>query len=258
MKPEQERVRNLLTDTVTLLCKNGLQFSKELKVQGTLGITMDENDVFVVHINEIFGDASEVMKQVNDSPKKNTAMNLTDRLHPQPHTRKRAGGNITGQPPGKIASPAGVVIKSEPEHVDLNDMFDNTENTDSTQDADDRNAMQQTYSEISISNIQSSTGTESNTAVLSARQKSQTVANKIAEPGQGQDDLFITSIVKHTETSPEGAVNIDFGPDWAGLALAGSESGSADAGNTPGTSAWAQQGRLRTRTQASDEMVSIS
>ena len=57
MKPDQERVRNLLTDTVTLLCKNGLQYQTELRVQGVLGITLDDSDVFIVHINEKFGDA---------------------------------------------------------------------------------------------------------------------------------------------------------------------------------------------------------
>ena len=55
MKADQERVRNLLTDTVTLLCKNGLQYHTELRVQGVLGITLDNNDVFIVHINEKFG-----------------------------------------------------------------------------------------------------------------------------------------------------------------------------------------------------------
>ena len=55
MKADQERVRNLLTDTVTLLCKNGLQYQTELRVQGVLGITLDNNEVFIVHINEKFG-----------------------------------------------------------------------------------------------------------------------------------------------------------------------------------------------------------
>ena len=55
MRPDQERVQNLLTDTVTLLCKNGLQYQTELRVQGVLGITLDNNDVFIVHINEKFG-----------------------------------------------------------------------------------------------------------------------------------------------------------------------------------------------------------
>lgn len=52
MRPDQERVRTLLCDTVKLLCKNGLSYDKELKVQGLLGITLDENEVFIVHINE--------------------------------------------------------------------------------------------------------------------------------------------------------------------------------------------------------------
>jgi len=55
MKSDQERVSKLLTDTVTLLCKNGLVYSQEIKVQGLLGITLDKNEVFLVHINELIG-----------------------------------------------------------------------------------------------------------------------------------------------------------------------------------------------------------
>ena len=67
MKADQERVRNLLTDTVTLLCKNGLQYQTELRVQGVLGITLDNNDVFIVHINEKFaGDIGGEISICND------------------------------------------------------------------------------------------------------------------------------------------------------------------------------------------------
>ena len=66
MKADQERVRNLLTDTVTLLCKNGLQYQTELRVQGVLGITLDNNDVFIVHINEKFGDIGAAISIRND------------------------------------------------------------------------------------------------------------------------------------------------------------------------------------------------
>ena len=55
MKPDQERVKNLLTDTVTLLCRNGLSFHDELRVEGLIGITVDNNEVFLVHINQKFG-----------------------------------------------------------------------------------------------------------------------------------------------------------------------------------------------------------
>ena len=67
MKADQERVRNLLTDTVTLLCKNGLQYQTEMRVQGVLGITLDNNDVFIVHINEKFaGDIGGAISIRND------------------------------------------------------------------------------------------------------------------------------------------------------------------------------------------------
>ena len=55
MKPDQERVKNLLTDTVTLLCRNGLSFQDELRVEGLIGITLDNHEVFLVHLNEKFG-----------------------------------------------------------------------------------------------------------------------------------------------------------------------------------------------------------
>jgi len=54
MKPDHERVTKLLTDTVTLLCKNGLSYERELRIQGLLGITVDSSEVFLVSINDCF------------------------------------------------------------------------------------------------------------------------------------------------------------------------------------------------------------
>jgi len=45
MKADHERVTKLLTDTVTLLCKNGLTYEQELRIQGLLGITVDNSEV---------------------------------------------------------------------------------------------------------------------------------------------------------------------------------------------------------------------
>lgn len=52
MKPEQQRISTLLLDTVTLLCRNGLTYKNKLTVQGLIGITIDDSEVFIVHINE--------------------------------------------------------------------------------------------------------------------------------------------------------------------------------------------------------------
>lgn len=57
MKPDQLRVHSLLKDTVTLLCKNGLNFHSVLRIQGVIGITVDDADVFLVHINDEFGNS---------------------------------------------------------------------------------------------------------------------------------------------------------------------------------------------------------
>lgn len=72
MKPDQERVKNLLADTVTLLCKNGLNFRKELRVQGLIGITLDNDDVFIVHINERLSSSDDVAT-LHDNDKENSA-----------------------------------------------------------------------------------------------------------------------------------------------------------------------------------------
>jgi len=65
MRPEQERVKNLLLDTVTLLCRNGLTYRCELKIQGLLGITLDDEEVFVVHINEKISDNIDNIHDTN-------------------------------------------------------------------------------------------------------------------------------------------------------------------------------------------------
>ena len=47
---EQERVRLLLIEAVTALCQRGLPYESKLKVQGLLGITLDDKEIFLVDI----------------------------------------------------------------------------------------------------------------------------------------------------------------------------------------------------------------
>jgi hypothetical protein len=54
MTSDQERVRALLAETVGLLCRKGLQYNIGLKVQGLIGITLDNEQVLLVHINESY------------------------------------------------------------------------------------------------------------------------------------------------------------------------------------------------------------
>jgi len=56
MKADQARIRDLLTQTITLMCRNGLDFSRELRVEGLLAVTVDSTDIFVIHMDEVVAD----------------------------------------------------------------------------------------------------------------------------------------------------------------------------------------------------------
>ena len=70
MRDDQKRVSSLLIQTVSLLCKNGLHFEKNLHIQGLLGITVDEKDVFIVQIDENLWQ-KPIDKPLSDAPELN-------------------------------------------------------------------------------------------------------------------------------------------------------------------------------------------
>lgn len=51
-KADQARVRDLIAETITLLCRNGLHFKSEFSIQALIGITLDQDEVFLVKIDE--------------------------------------------------------------------------------------------------------------------------------------------------------------------------------------------------------------
>jgi len=53
MHIEQQRVKHLLQEAITLLCRNSLPFNDNVTVEGLLGITVDKTDILLVSINEI-------------------------------------------------------------------------------------------------------------------------------------------------------------------------------------------------------------
>ena len=50
---DKQHVKSLLTETITLLCKNGLNFKSELSVEALIGVTIDREDVFLINIKEM-------------------------------------------------------------------------------------------------------------------------------------------------------------------------------------------------------------
>jgi len=51
MKPDQQRVCDVVMETVVKLCASGLEGSVA-RVQGVIGVTVDDSDVFLIHIND--------------------------------------------------------------------------------------------------------------------------------------------------------------------------------------------------------------
>ena len=51
-REDQERLRTLVVETITLLCKSGLQYKSEFSIDGLIGITLDHEDVFLVSFKE--------------------------------------------------------------------------------------------------------------------------------------------------------------------------------------------------------------
>ena len=47
------RVKKLLKDTISVMCRSSLQYDMEVAVEGLIGITLDKRDIFLVNINEL-------------------------------------------------------------------------------------------------------------------------------------------------------------------------------------------------------------
>lgn len=52
VKGDQQRIRALIKDTLTLLCKNGLSFDTQFSMEALIVFTLDDEEVFHVSINE--------------------------------------------------------------------------------------------------------------------------------------------------------------------------------------------------------------
>ena len=98
MRPDQERVRNLLIDTVTLLCKNSVQFKDMLHVEGLLGVSVDKKDVFFVHISKEFtnspSEGATVTQDTEDSRDEDSRQ-PDESTETQDHTDRNKKEHIT-------------------------------------------------------------------------------------------------------------------------------------------------------------------
>ena len=130
VKPDQERVKNLLTDTVTLLCKNGLTFSDQLRIEGLLGVSIDNNDVFFVHISEKFCQnppeqnntvLTESSQEANNQETVPTSPVFTAPASPAPGARRIRDSPCPSPSRQQRASPSSSPARVKPEPAEDND-----------------------------------------------------------------------------------------------------------------------------------------
>jgi len=79
VKADHERIKTLLKDTITLLCRNGLNFKTEFSVEALIGITLDKEDVVLVSINEIIRtELGTQLALAKDAEERNATMRNSD------------------------------------------------------------------------------------------------------------------------------------------------------------------------------------
>ncbi len=253
MKPDQERVKNLLTDTVTLLCKNGLFFNDELRIEGLLGVTIDNKDAFFVHISEKFmsvndKDDSDTTKKERES-EKSKSKSRGGRIDDSPHRKvpSRPPSQQSVHSPGSRDSrpekrrhtdtPPHLKIKQEraDEDVMIIDSKRRVPLPHGSLSQDDATAMRQTYGiELPPNNSQ-----------------------QIVDTGGG---AFVTGMVRnlHEQSSTDSPSNT-----WQDLAAqvtgGGAQSGDSQVSfdSLPGASSWpaASSSQLATTQPSASDMV---
>ena len=51
-KREQSRLKELLCEAITVLCKASLSYRSEFNIEGLVGITVDNEEIFLINLNE--------------------------------------------------------------------------------------------------------------------------------------------------------------------------------------------------------------
>ena len=83
---ERERVKDLLKETITILCRNGLQYKQEFSIEALIGITLDKDEVFLVSIKETIQTLAEKAHNSSEDEQSETDSSLSPK---SPKNRKR-------------------------------------------------------------------------------------------------------------------------------------------------------------------------
>ena len=76
---EKVRIKQLLVDAITLLCRNGMQFENKFCIEALIAITLDDRDVVLVNINETIDNPESGSTGARPEPSENASKSVKTR-----------------------------------------------------------------------------------------------------------------------------------------------------------------------------------
>ena len=144
LKSDQQKMQQLLSEAITVLCKNGLNYQSHMNVEALVGITLDDSEVVLVSVRETIQQLNPPQAQlVSPAVPRQTPVkpSSVSRKRPAPQTPKQPD---TAEPPAKrfdegLSAEKPIQIKGEAEEgEDTNDTVEYQEGegggTDTGQD----------------------------------------------------------------------------------------------------------------------------
>ena len=112
-KPDQQKMQQLLSEAITVLCKNGLNYQSHVNVEALIGITLDDDEVFLVSVRETIQNMKQQQMSVT-SPTYTISPALTQRPKATPTRKRPAPNSFLSQPPEQAIVETGNQRVSEP------------------------------------------------------------------------------------------------------------------------------------------------
>ncbi|KAK2164442.1 hypothetical protein LSH36_63g04057 [Paralvinella palmiformis] len=95
-QPERDRIRSMIKDTITLLCRNSLSFKSKFSIEAVIGVTLDDDEVFLVSMNEIIE---------SDRTKDDSSQDCSSEDEPVADSHKRCRKRTRVKREGRVATP---------------------------------------------------------------------------------------------------------------------------------------------------------
>lgn len=230
LKEDQARIKELLKDTITLLCKNGLQYKAGFSVEALIGITLDEEDVFLVNIKESVGEIEKKGKksgvEVTVHRRKTTDGSESENdVSPNKRNQTLVSKHARKRPPD--SSPSPYDHASPAKHSRLHSEQDDASNTSSTH-------YQSEQSKDSAFNIKPEPIDDEDELVFVKQEG----GNEYSSCSQGQGNPYtMGQIHSANNTMPpitQGMINPNFSYNPSL-----SQTGATSSDSLPGMSSWA-------------------